>query len=169
MRTQLFWIEGPWPGRLAITSRPRGADWLEEEIHSWRQAGIEAVVSLLTPSEVAEFDLNNQEKLCQANGIEFMSFPIVDRSVPSSLDAFGELLTAITGQLTHGKNVVIHCRQGIGRAGLVAISVLILAGLKQVAATQRVSLARGTAAPETPEQRRWIQEFANLSILPTAK
>ena len=55
MRTELFWIDGPWPGRLAIMPRPRGGDWLEEEIQSWRRSGVDLVVSLLTLEERNEF------------------------------------------------------------------------------------------------------------------
>ena len=36
MHTELYWIPGPWLGRLAIMPRPRGGDWLEDEIRSWR-------------------------------------------------------------------------------------------------------------------------------------
>jgi hypothetical protein len=32
MRAQLYWIEGPWAGHFAIVPRPRGGDWLEDEI-----------------------------------------------------------------------------------------------------------------------------------------
>ncbi len=56
MRTDLYWIDGPWNGRLAIAARPRGGDWLDDEVGSWRQAGLDMMVSLLTPDEVAEFE-----------------------------------------------------------------------------------------------------------------
>jgi hypothetical protein len=64
--------------------RPCGGDWLEDEIQSWRQAGVDVVVSLLTREEQTELNLADEEALCRANGIEFGSFPIVDRGVPSS-------------------------------------------------------------------------------------
>src|SRR4051794_18897663 len=32
MRSELFWIPVPFPGRLAIAPRPRGGDWLGDEI-----------------------------------------------------------------------------------------------------------------------------------------
>jgi hypothetical protein len=57
MRTKIYWIEGPWPGRLAISSRPRGGDWLEDEVRAWQQAGIETIVSLLTKDEIAALEL----------------------------------------------------------------------------------------------------------------
>jgi protein-tyrosine phosphatase len=160
MRTELYSIAGPWPGRLAIMPRPRGGDWLEDEIQSWRRSGVDVVVSLLTRGEQAELNLVNEESLCRANGIEFVSFPIVDRSVPSSAEAFSEQALALGQQLANGKNVAVHCRQGIGRAALVAISLLILSGLEPADAIERVGTARGCAVPETPEQRRWIVDFA---------
>src|SRR5438876_7533933 len=73
MRTELYWIEGPWRGRLAIMPRPRGGDWLEDEIQSWRQSGVDVLVSLLTREEQTELNLGDEESLCRANSIEFVS------------------------------------------------------------------------------------------------
>src|SRR6266478_3602266 len=47
MYTQPFWIEGKWPGRLAVSPRQRGGDWLEDEMKFWQRSGISLVVSLL--------------------------------------------------------------------------------------------------------------------------
>src|SRR3954449_8644872 len=79
MRTELYWIEGPWPGRLAIMPRPRGGDWLEDEIQSWRRSGVDVVVSLLTREEIADLSLADEGELCRSNGIQFFSFAITDR------------------------------------------------------------------------------------------
>lgn len=46
MRTELHWVDGPWPGKLAIGSRPRGGDWLADEVADWHRAGIEEVALL---------------------------------------------------------------------------------------------------------------------------
>src|SRR5437870_3377638 len=54
VRAELSWIEAPWQGRLAISPRPRGGDWLEDEVREWRLAGVEAVVSLLTSDEITD-------------------------------------------------------------------------------------------------------------------
>jgi protein-tyrosine phosphatase len=167
MRTELYWIARPWRGRLAIMPRPRGGDWLEDEIQSWRRSGVDVVVSLLTREEQTELDLPSEEALCRANGIEFVSIPIVDRGVPSSFETFSDQVIKLTEQLAHGKNIAVHCRQGIGRAALVAICLLALSGLDPAAAIERVGAARGCSVPETPEQRRWIADFAkSLVTLP---
>lgn len=160
MRTELYWIEGPWRGRLAIVPRPRGGDWLEDEIQSWRRAGVDVVVSLLTRVEQSELNLSDEEALCRANNIEFVSFPIVDRNVPSSVEAFSEQVSTFAERLAVGKNIAVHCRQGIGRAALVAIGALIWSGLEPAAAIERVAAARGCVVPETPEQGQWIADFA---------
>jgi hypothetical protein len=54
MGAKVFWLAGPWNGRLGIVPRPRGAEWLDDETRAWRAAGIDIVVSLLEPDEEAE-------------------------------------------------------------------------------------------------------------------
>jgi hypothetical protein len=51
MRAKVFWVNGPWLGRLGILPRPRGGDWLSDEAKAWREAGVDVVVSLLEPEE----------------------------------------------------------------------------------------------------------------------
>ena len=69
-------------------------------------------------------------------------------------------MTKLSEQLANGKKIAVHCRQGIGRAALVAICLLVLSGVQSAAAIDRVSGARGCLVPETPEQGQWIAEFA---------
>src|SRR5271163_3982512 len=116
MTTGLYWVPGPWRGGLAVMPRPRGGDWLDDEIRSWRRSGVDVIVSLLTPDEVADLNLADEPKLSPAHDIEFHSFPIADRGVPSSREAFLSLMEKLTEHLASGKNIAVHCRQGIGRA-----------------------------------------------------
>jgi protein-tyrosine phosphatase len=160
MKTELHWLQGPWTGRLAIMPRPRGGDWLEDEIRSWARSGVNAVVSLLTSDEIADLDLNDEGSLCEANGIPFFSFPIPDRGVPASKEPVANLGAKLIELLSLEKNIAIHCRQGIGRAALIAICLLIMAGIDPGTAIDQVSKARGCAVPETAQQRRWIIDFA---------
>jgi protein-tyrosine phosphatase len=162
MKTELYWVEGPWSGRLAIMPRPRGGDWLEDEVRSWRESGIDVVVSLLTAEEIIELNLTAEEELCRKNGMELLSLPIPDRGVPLSLLATSELLTKLADLLTSGKNIAIHCRQGIGRAGLIASALLASTGINADSAIQRVSTARGCSVPETPQQREWVSKLAQV-------
>ncbi len=157
---KIFWLSISKPGRLAVMPRPRGGDWLEDEVKAWHSAGVDIVVSLLLPSEIVDLDLGAEELLCSALGIEFRHMPIADRGVPSSRAAFLKLATALASDFAAGKNIAIHCRQGIGRAPLLAIAVLVLAGLDLESATATVGQARGCPVPETVEQQRWLADFA---------
>src|SRR6185503_14796863 len=80
LKTELYWIEGSWPGKLAIVPRPRGGDWLADEVQAWRQAGLDVMVSLLTQEENAELDLTQEAESSQTGGLQFIEFPIPDRS-----------------------------------------------------------------------------------------
>jgi protein-tyrosine phosphatase len=162
MPTELHWIDTPWPGKLALASRPRGGDWLKDEMANWRQAGIDTVLSLLTPDEELDLDLKSEEREVKASGMRFLSLPIPDRQVPASATEVVGALEKLAADLAAGKNAVIHCRQGIGRTGLVAACLLITKGLNPEAAVQRLSTARGTRVPETAEQRRWIDDYAAI-------
>src|ERR1700720_3036154 len=104
MKAAPYWIEGPWPGRLAILPRPRAGDWLEDEVRSWRAAGIDVVVSLLMNEEMAELGLAGEAQLCRANGVEYVAFPVLDRGVPSSAKATAELVRRLEAELAGRKN-----------------------------------------------------------------
>jgi protein-tyrosine phosphatase len=158
--TDLFYIPTPYSGRLAIAPRPRGGDWLENEMRDWSQAGIDTVVSLLTPDEASEFELAEEAVASSAQGMKFVSYPIPDRGVPPSRQGFRGLIQDIAQELSTGHAVAIHCRQGIGRAALVALSALVTGGLDPEEATARVSAVRGRPVPETPAQKGWFEEFA---------
>ena len=58
-------------------------------------------------------------RCCEDNGLKFLSFSIVDRSVPASLSEFDGLLDAVTEYLSEGKAVVVHCWGGGGRSSVL--------------------------------------------------
>ena len=161
MGAKVFWITGPWQGRLGIVPRPRGADWLDDETRAWREAGIDVVVSLLEPDEEAELALTGESVSSVANGLEFRSFPIPDRSVPNSREAVAQLVDQIIDALHAGKSVALHCRQGIGRSALVAAAALISGGQNADAALDTIRRSRGLDVPETHAQRQWISAFSS--------
>ena len=158
--TELYWIEGPWKGRLAVAPRPRGGDWLQDEVVAWKNSGITQVVSLLTSGENAQLDLNAEQSACDRAGISFASFPIEDRGTPADSAAATQFVHKLDADLRRGESVLIHCRQGVGRAGMIAAGILIDRGVDAIVAVKEVSASRGVPVPETDEQREWIRELA---------
>ena len=160
MKPEPWWIDGNWQGRLAILPRPRGGDWLEDEVRGWRSAGVDVIVSLLTNDEIEDLDLAEEPRLCQTSGIQFLSFPIADRNVPVSPRATLDFVRKLDRLLSDGKVIAIHCRQGIGRSAMIAACILVLSGTPPSIAFQRISAARACPVPETSDQRQWVLEFA---------
>ena len=161
MQANVFWVAGPWRGRLGILSRPRGGDWLGDETSAWREAGIDMVVSLLEPEEEAQLVLEGEAAAAAANGIDFKPFPIPDRGVPASRESVAELASDIVDALDTDKNVAVHCRQGIGRSGMIVGGVLVAAGKDLATALRTIKESRGLEVPETEEQQHWLSEFAS--------
>jgi protein-tyrosine phosphatase len=160
MRAQLYWLPAQWAGKLALAARPRGGDWLEDEIRSWRASSVDTVVSLLTPEEETELSLLAEAANVRTAGMEFISFPIPDRDVPGSQPEFARLITALQLRLTAGKSVLVHCRQGIGRTATVAAGLLIASGQEPEQAFGAIEAARGIPVPETGQQRVWVEAYA---------
>ena len=161
MSRNLYWVDRLPFGRVAIMPRPRGGDWLDDEILAWKRENVDVVVSLLMPDEVSDLELTNERDLCCQNGVRFLSFPITDRSVPESREVFSEFIAVLADICLNGQSIAVHCRQGIGRAAVVAICVLTRMGIEPNAAIELVGNARGVIVPETLEQRRWVFDYAH--------
>jgi hypothetical protein len=73
-----FWVDTANKLRVAIVPRPRGGDWLEDDV----------LVSMLQADEAAELGLSAEVELCEAGGIIFRSFPIPDRETPHATASF---------------------------------------------------------------------------------
>jgi protein-tyrosine phosphatase len=159
MRPSLYTVARPGPGHLSIMARPRGGDWLAEELQGLRRLGVEVLVCALTATEQAELGLAEEATACATAGLAFVAVPIPDRGVPEE-QTLRPVLGQLHAALAAGRHVVIHCRAGIGRASLVAGALLVGEGLAPEQVWQRLTVARGLPVPDTDQQRQWLQSFA---------
>ncbi|MGA7312528.1 MAG: hypothetical protein WBX22_01035 [Silvibacterium sp.] len=155
----IYWIEHDERPHLAIVARPRGDDWLEEDLANLKRGGIEILVSLLTPSEAIDLGLAAERDLAERLGIEFVSYPVLDRTTPGDLGGFRLLAAQLAAAVRAGKHVGAHCRGCIGRATITTAAILIHLGYKPADALAMVEKARGCTVPDTPEQLNWIMRF----------
>jgi len=160
MQTPIRWIEGLNKGRLAITPRPLGSDYLPDEVFRWKLFGVNVVASLLQPDEAARHGLEKEAELCAAQGISFLNYPLKDHGVPESRRDTAAFAHELNLLLVQDKTVLIHCFAGIGRSSLVAACVLALRGMPPVEAFERIAAARGCQVPDTLEQLNWVVKFA---------
>jgi len=161
-------IHGPWPGKLAIVPRPRGGDWLEDEAKRLRAEGFDIVVSLLIDDETKELGLAAESEMIQSQGLQFCNYPIPDLGVPSSHESARNFLNGLYQALQNGKKVALHCRGSIGRAGLIAASLLVLGGIDPSRAIREVSEARKLESPETAQQREWVMTLSGEPVVSRA-
>jgi protein-tyrosine phosphatase len=152
----LYWIDAS-PFRLAIAARPRGGDWLGNELQRLQNSGLQILVSMLTHGEADELGLTNEHGECVAYGLEYLNFPIEDRAIPENVLEFKRFVNQVVAQLKDGKVVAIHCRAGIGRSSLLACSVLVQLGITPSQAWPLIQKARGCAVPDTEEQKRFVE------------
>ncbi|MEU4497547.1 tyrosine protein phosphatase [Streptomyces sp. NPDC023998] len=158
MRPPLFTVDLPGPGRLSTMAKPRGTDWLEDEMNALSSAGVDVLVCALTQPELNELGLAVEAQAATAAGLQFVALPIPDRTVPE-LATVLPTLHSLAELLREGAHVVTHCRFGIGRASLLAASLLILNGVDPDTAWNHLEQARGLCVPDTPEQREWTVEL----------
>lgn len=159
--TLVYWITSDEEQRLAIVARPRGEGWLEDDIRSFYEAGIEVVVSALTPAEEEELGLTREAEFCSNFNIEFISLPIEDRSVPQFDVTFTDTLLQIRERMKAGKAIGIHCRACIGRSSVIAASLLVQENFEPEDAFFLIGSARRCPVPDTDEQNAWIYEHVD--------
>ncbi|HEX4610520.1 MAG TPA: hypothetical protein VH092_20190 [Urbifossiella sp.] len=155
MLTTVYWIACD-QGRLGVMPRPRGGDWLDDEVRALCEQGVNVLASLVTTEEAEELDLSGEASACATAGIQFVNHPVPDRGLPTSASAFRETAQVLAAELEKGETVAVHCRQGVGRASMLAVGVLAVLGVPVPEAFDRVTAARGRPVPDTPEQRAWV-------------
>ena len=92
--------------------------------------------------------------------MDWAHLPIRDVDVPAVpfLSGWPAVRADLLGRLDAGGRVVVHCRGGLGRAGLVAALLLIENGPPAEAAIRTVRAARpGTI--ETAAQERYVRTY----------
>jgi protein-tyrosine phosphatase len=144
-------------GRLSVAPRPRGGDWLEDELTRWRRLGVTTLVIALRDDELAELELGQERACALACGMEVVRLPIKDRGLPDDPRAFWAVCGELAARMREGAHVLVHCRQGIGRASLIAAGVLVCLGVEVEEAWGLVEQGRGRPVPDTPEQRAWLE------------
>jgi protein-tyrosine phosphatase len=154
MRPSIYKIDSKTTGVLFVMPKPSG-DWLDDDLKAYKEIGVDKIVSLLTREEVDELGLQNEKACCEAFGMGFYQLSIVDRGLPDT-GRFTDLVANVSGHLIDGQSISIHCRAGIGRAGMLASCCLVHLGMTAEQAISTVCAGRGVVIPDTEEQKEFI-------------
>jgi len=147
------------PGTLALSPHPAGGDALLPELQQLTTAGFGHVASLLEPDEAAQLHLADEAEACARVGLCFHHLPVRDGSIPG-FARYVAFMDSLAEALSDGQGLLVHCRHGIGRSSLVAIGLLLHAGVPYAEAVERVSQARGAVLPSTLPQGRLLLAYA---------
>jgi protein-tyrosine phosphatase len=156
MQAEIYWTNE----KLATMPKPEGGNFLEREIFSLKNAGVDVVVSMLEDHEISRFELEKEAFYCKKNHITYLNFPIPDRNTPESFEDVHKFVQRLSVYYEVNKKIVCHCFAGIGRSSLIAACLLILKGVDVDGAFSQISEARGFPVPDTQEQLEWAYEFA---------
>jgi protein-tyrosine phosphatase len=163
---------GPPPAasRIGMTICPgkqgesvHGTAWrrdLEEDLDTISAWGADSLLTLLEPAEFAALGVSELPARARRS-LRWHHAPIPDVYVPGAAfeAAWPEVSHALHRLLDEDGSIVIHCRGGLGRAGLVAALLLIERGVAAETAIAWVRVAR-PGAIETPAQENWLHARA---------
>lgn len=172
----------PSHGRIGITFCPGKHDraaitgaWARDlstdldVIAAW---GARLVLTLNEPAELAALQVPDLGAEVLNRGLDWRHLPIADYSVPgeafeSQWRTHGRDIRAL---LRRGGDVVVHCKGGLGRAGMMAARLLVELGMKPDEAVKEVRRAR-KGAIETPTQLALVRRTApvvDVELIDTA-
>lgn len=86
-------------------------------------------------------------------------FPVPDLHAPE-VGAAVELVEQLHERLDRGEVLLVHCGAGIGRAGTVAVALLLWTGVPADDALAHVRASRPMAGPEAGAQRELVAALA---------
>ena len=144
-------------GQLYVMARPDPQE-LQQVMAALAGLKVVRLVCLLPDTELTSLNLAQEPDSCARHGIEFVHFPIRDFGLPPPA-AFNHLTRRLVDDLRQGRSLVIHCRAGIGRTGMLSGCVLRELGFDTEQAIALISQVRGFSIPDTPAQRQFIADY----------
>lgn len=163
----------PAHGRIGITFCPGKHDhsaatgaWARDlasdldVIESW---GARLVLTLVESAELTALKVPDLGAAIESRGMQWRHLPIADYSVPTA--AFEQQWAAqgaeIRALLRGGADVLVHCKGGLGRAGMIAARLLVELGTPPDEAIRAVRRVR-KGAIETPSQLELVRRTVAL-------
>lgn len=158
---------GPGLGRIGITFCPgkyqassATGGWsrdLELDVGAIADWGAAAVLTLVEDHELKALKAEGLGSAVHAHHMDWLHAPIRDVDVP---DAPFEAAWTVIGEglrdrLRAGFDVVVHCKGGLGRAGMIAARLMVELGISPARAIAEVRKVR-TGAIETAPQERHV-------------
>ncbi|MGI9369585.1 MAG: protein-tyrosine phosphatase family protein [Ruegeria sp.] len=143
-------------GTLAISSMPgRGGNYAEDlnAISDWKPG---LVISMTTEVEMIQEGARNLGSDIQSRASRWVHLPIEDFGAPSpeTRTKWPDVSASARQALAGGGRVLVHCRGGCGRSGMIALRLMVECGEVPGQALRRLRAVRPCAV-ETDGQMNW--------------
>lgn len=164
---QIASIEFPGGGRIGLTFCPGKKDphamtgvWnrdLNTDVRAIRDWGASTLITLMESHELEQLDVSDLGDTARRSGLEWHHLPIRDVSIPDERfeSRWPGIRQQLVESLARGESVVIHCKGGLGRTGLVAGLLLVETGTPPTEALASVRAVR-PGAVETVAQECYL-------------
>ena len=158
-------VAGPAMGRVGLTlcpgkKQPHAATgaWdrdLDADVQAIADWGAIVVVTLVEDHELVELQVEGLGDAVRARHMDWLHLPLRDGTVPDAAfeEAWHEHGPGLRSRLRAGFDVLVHCKGGLGRAGLVACRLLVDCGWQAAEALDAVRHARPGAVETVPQER----------------
>ncbi len=137
------------PNELAGSSQPGLYDDWGNDIEFLKDLGIGCIASLIEQPIL--------EKNVKQEGLQFFHLPIRDMDAPQP-KAASELIINLTDEIKEGKKVLIHCKGGVGRTGMIGACYYVSKGLPAKEAIIKVRKIN-YAYIQTMKQEEFVHHF----------
>ena len=152
------------PGRIGISALPGGSGDLAGDVTAIADWGATLVVTLVDDAELGPDGQGRLPNLLADRDVAWRHLPVTDFGVPSADVAteWPEVAAAANRILDDGGRVLVHCRGGCGRSGMIALRLMIERGEAPDDALTRLRDVRSCAV-ETEAQFLWASENSRRS------
>ena len=148
---------GKWDLFAATGAWQRDIELDLQVISDW---GAALVLTLMESAELTSLKVANLGEAIQAKGITWLHLPIADFSTPDQHfeQQWLEQGTEIRKRLRSGEHILVHCKGGLGRAGMITARLLVELGWDPKIAIKKVRQVR-KGAIETPSQLALVRNI----------
>lgn len=148
-------------GQLGLCPLPGGTGDLAGDVSVVRDWGASHVLSLTELHEMQALGAQKLPEALAALDIGWSCFPVKDFDVPdiAGVAQWEGLCAELVALLSEGKRLLVHCRGGCGRSGMVALRLMLAIGEQPDAALARLRGVRPCAV-ETAPQMGWAMQGA---------